>query len=145
LDKYDVLKRTEKRGGEERRSSLEDVVIAARQLGFDLQVGGGRAGGINMRYGSIGYAVMDINTNGRVKVYVSPHPNKDAPEDMRDSLNAFIDERDELTPKSFPISSYGHLEEPLEEIPSDTLVGYLEHALELIREEYYYPHFEDVA
>ena len=140
MDKLDVIKKAEKRGDAERRSALEHVMITSRELGCDHQIGGGRAGGINIRYGSIGYAVMDVNTKGVVKLYVQPHPGKDAPEEHIDTLNSFIDERDGLEPKSFPINSYGHLEAKIEDIPNEVLDDYLETAVALIRETYYSQH-----
>ena len=143
MDTLDVVKVAEKRGGTERREALESIVIHAHQLGCDSRVGGGRAGGLNIRYGSIGYAVMDINTKGVVKLYARPHPNKDAPDELQDTLNEFIDARDALEPKSFPINSYGHLEEKVEDIPEKALINFLEKSIALIKEEYYEPYFED--
>ena len=115
-------------------------MITSRELGCDHQIGGGRAGGINIRYGSIGYAVMDVDTQGVVKLYVQPHPGKEAPEDHVEALNGFIDEREALEPKSFPISSYGHLEAKIEDIPNEVLDDYLEKAVDLIRQTYYRQH-----
>lgn len=112
----------------------------AHELGCDSQIGGGQAGGLNIRYGSIGYAVMDISTKGVVKLYVKPHPNKDAPQDLMDSLNGYIDGREHLTPKSFPINSYGHLEEMVEDIPEEALIQYLDECVGLIRKTYYEPY-----
>jgi len=142
LDRLEVIKRAEERGGPERRQALENIVIAARELGCDSRIGGGRAGGMNIRYGSIGYAIMDINTKGVVKLYVQPHPNKDAPDALQESLNHFIDVSEDLEPKSFPINSYGHLEEKVEDIPSEVLASYLEEAVSLIRQTYYEPYLD---
>ncbi len=123
---------------------MEQLVMHARELGYDFRIGGGRAGGLNIRYGAIGYAVIDVNTKGIVKLYVQPHPNKDAPDEMRDALNEFVDEAS-FEAKSFPINTYGHLEEPIEEISMDTLQEYLETAKDLIVETYYEPYFEEVG
>lgn len=144
MDTLDVVRRAEKRGGTQRREALEQLIIAARELGYDLRIGGGRAGGVNIRYGSIGYAVVDVNTKGIVKLYVQPHPNKDAPDEMREALNGFVEEADSLEPKSFPINTYGHLEDAIEDLSLDALEAYLERARDLIIETYYEPYFEDV-
>ena len=140
MDKLDVIKLAEEYGGQPRRAAMEHLVIKARNLGASSEVGGGQVGGMNIRYGSIGYAVMDVNTEGVVKLYVQPHPNKEAPEEHVEALNRFIDEREELEPKSFPISSYGHLEAKIEDIPTEIIDDYLEKAVELIRQTYYSQH-----
>ena len=142
LDKLEVIYKAEKLGGQERRSSLEHVMIAARELGCDMQIGGGRAGGVNIRYGSIGYALMDVNTEGLVKLYVQPHPGKSSTDEFIDELNSFIDDQSDLEPKSFPINSYSHLEDLVEDIPNETLSDFLEFAMEKIREEHYAPYLE---
>lgn len=139
MDTLDVVKMAEEDGGPERRKSFENVVINAREMGCDLQIGGGRAGGINLRYGAIGYAVLDINTKGLVKLYASAHPGKDAPEEYRKAVNDFIDAHEELVPKSFPINTYGHLEDTVEEIGPRVLVEFIEHVIGLIRQYYYEP------
>ena len=59
MDKLAIIRKAERLGGSERRESLEHVIIAARDLGCESQIGGGQAGGINIRYGSIGYALME--------------------------------------------------------------------------------------
>jgi len=139
LDTLAVVRKAEKRGGTERREKLEKVLIRARELGCDMQIGGGRAGGMNLRYGSIGYAVMDINTKGVVKLYAQPHPNKSPADEHWQQLNDFIEENDQLEPKSSPINTYGHLEDKIEDIETEALIGYLEEAIDLVREYYYKP------
>lgn len=143
MDRLEVCRLAEERGGSERREALENVVIHAHQLGCETRIGGGRAGGLNIRYGSIGYAVMDINTKGVVKLYAKPHPNKDAPEELHDTINGFVDDHEDLEPKSFPINSYGHLEEKVEDIPVEYLKNFVEQCVELIREEYYEPYLDE--
>lgn len=147
MDTLEVMKKAEKRGGTERREALEQIFIEARKMGCDMQVGGGRAGGMNIRYGSIGYAVLDINTHGVVKVYASPHPGKEPTDAHRESVNDYLEASEELTAKSFPVNSYGHLEDPVEEIEVAEIVGFIEHAVDLIQEHYYRPWDElhDVA
>ena len=139
MDTLDVMKKSEELGGTERRKAVEDVLINARDMGCDMQIGGGKAGGINLRYGAIGYAVLDINTKGLVKLYASAHPGKDAPDSYRKAVNEFIESREELEPKSFPINTYGHLEEKVEEIGPRVLVEFIEFVISLIRKEYYDP------
>lgn len=139
MDTLDVVKKAEERGGSERREAIEQVLIGARQLGCDMQVGGGRAGGMNLRYGAIGYAILDVNTKGVVKLYASPHPGKDATDEHREALNSFIEAREALEPKSFPVNTYGHLEDPIEEIGPGPLVAFVERAVQLIRKSYYEP------
>ena len=139
MDTLDVMKKAENLGGSKRRDAFEDVIIAMREIGCDMRIGGGKAGGINFRYGAIGYSILDINTEGRDKLYASAHPGKDAPEEYRSEINEFIDSREELTPKSSPISSYGHLEETIEEIGAEPLVEFGKKAMSLIREYYYKP------
>jgi hypothetical protein len=143
LDTLEVVRNAEKRGGTERREALEQVVIHAHQLGCDTRVGGGTAGGLNIRYGSIGYAVMDINTKGVVKLYAQPHPNKEPPEELHASINAFVEDREGLEPKSFPINTYGHLEEKIEDIDISVLKRFLDRVVELIWAEYYEPYVEE--
>lgn len=138
MDKLDVIKKMEAEGGMERRRGLEDLIRQARKLGCSIEIGGGRVGGINLRYGSIGFAIMDVNCHGEVKLYVQPHPSRPAPAELRDALNDFIGERKtELEPKTHPINSYSLLQKKLEEIESDALHAYLEEAIERIRGTYY--------
>lgn len=142
LDKLHIIHKAEDEGGAARREAIEDVLITARKLGCDLNLGGGQAGGFNIRYGAIGYALMDLDTHGTVKLYVQPHPGKEAPRALIDALNRFIDRHDALQPKSSPLHSYGHLEAPIEAIPAEALSDYLQEAMRLIYETYYRPHFE---
>lgn len=142
MDKLNIIHKAEDKGGAARREAIEDVLLTARKLGCDLNLGGGQAGGFNIRYGSIGYALMDLNTRGTVKLYVQPHPGKEAPQALVDALNSFIDAHDALEPKSSPINSYGHLDAKIEEIPTGALSAYLQEAMRLIYETYYRPHFE---
>lgn len=139
MDTLDVMKKAEELGGRDRRKAMEQVVINLREMGCDMRIGGGRAGGINFRYGAIGYSVLDINTKGVVKLYASAHPGKDAPDEYRDAVNQFIDDREELDPKSSPISSYGHLESKVEEIGAEPLIDFGRHVVRLIRKHYYEP------
>lgn len=137
MDKLQVIKKSEELGGGDRRSALEKLMLKAHQLGCDSEVGGGRIGGINFRYGSIRYALLDVNVEGEVKLYVQPHPNKPPPKDVSDRLNGYIKDNEHLEVKSFPLTCYGHLEGKLEDMPSDALFGYLSESVKCIRETYY--------
>ena len=137
LERLDVILKAERLGGKERRQALEKVMIEARDLGCRLEVGGGRAGGINIRYGMIGYAVLDITSTGEVKLYASPHPGKDAPEEFAEAINNRVSELKGLEPKSFPIGSYSYLEDKIEDVPDEALADFLHTAVEQIREIYY--------
>lgn len=139
MDTLDVMKKAEEEGGVDRRKALEEVMINAREMGCTMQIGGGRAGGMNLRYGAIGYAVLDINTKGLVKLYASAHPGKDAPDEYRKAVNDFIEAHESLQPKSFPINTYGHLEDTVEEVGPEVLVQFVDHVVRLIRKYYYEP------
>ena len=142
MDTLDVVQKAENEGGKKRREIFEEVLIHAREMGCTMKIGGGRAGGINLRYGAIGYAVLDINTLGVVKVYASPHPGKDPEDEHWDAINGFLEESETLNPKSFPVNTYGHLKEPLEEIGAEPVVRFIKQSVELIRKYYYEPWFE---
>mgnify|MGYP006193073457 CR=1 FL=1 len=142
MDALEVIKTAEKHGGMPRREALEHLAISARKLGYDIRIGGGQAGGFNIRYGSIGFAVVDVDTQGIIKLYVQPHPNKEAPEVLREKLNAFVGASETLEPKSFPINNYGHLEDKIEEVSFDAIEAYMETARDLIIQTYYEPYYE---
>ncbi len=137
MDKLSVIKLAETNGGPERREVMERLLIRARSLGCVIDVGGGRVGGINIRFGSIRYAIMDMNTAGEVKVYVQPHPNKPAKKVLIDALNGYIEATEGLDPRSFPVNTYGTLTEKAEAIPLESLIGFLEKSVGLVREHYY--------
>lgn len=137
LDKLDVILKAERLGGQRRREALENIMIRARELGCRNEIGGGRAGGINMRYGSIRYAIMDINVRGEVKLYVQPHPGGSSPDALAEHLNSCIDETEGLDPKSFPIGTYGQLQDKVEDIPDDALKAYLAEAVDQIHQAHY--------
>ncbi len=80
---------------------------------------------------------MDISTEGDVKLYVQPHPNKTAPEALSSRLNQFLGEHAHLKLKSHPINCHGLLKEKVEDVPMEALVEFLETAVQAIRETYY--------
>lgn len=121
---------------------MTEVIMAARDLGCDFNVGGGKAGGFNVRYGSLRYAVMDLNTRGEVFLHIKHHPSKDITDEQREEANKFVEGLEGFTIKNGPINNYGQIEEPLEELPLESLRAFLEHTVQFIRETYYRPHIE---
>lgn len=137
MDKLKVIQTAEEKGGKPRREAIEKLMIYARNLGCQVEAGGGRVGGINFRYGSIGYAIMDLSTEGDVKLYAQPHPNKAAPEELSTRINKFLKDREELKPKSHPINCHGLLINKVEDMPLSMLIEFLEISLQSIKEVYY--------
>lgn len=142
MDTLDILTKAEELGGETRRAAMMKTIIKARQLGCDATPGGGKVGGFNIRYGSLKYAVMDLNTKGEVFLHIKPHPNKELSDELRDRGNRFVNELEGVTVKNAPINHYGQIEGAIEELPDDVLDRFLEYAVETIRDEYYRPHLE---
>ncbi len=144
LDKLQVIKAAEAQGeergegrGKERRDAIEKLMVYARNLGCAVDAGGGRIGGINFRYGSIGYAILDVSTAGDIKVYAQPHPNKAAPEAMSKSINDYLTQNEFLNLKSPPVNCHGLLIDKIEDIPISALIDYLEFSLQHIKDTYY--------
>ena len=148
MDKLQVIQLAEEKGAKEggtehpekgkaRREAMEKLMIYARNLGCNIEAGGGRIGGINFRFGSIGYAIMDLSTEGDVKLYAQPHPNKTAPESLTNRINKFLGERDDLKMKSHPINCHGLLTQKVEDVPLSALIEFLEMALQAIKDTYY--------
>ena len=142
MDTLDILKKARDLGGEERRNAMMQTFVTARQLGCDITPGGGKVGGFNVRYGTLKYAIMDMNTRGEVFLHIKHHPNKDLPVDDKLKANEFVTALDGVTIKNAPINHYGQAEEPIEEIPEDSLTDFLEYAVTTIRQHYYEPHSE---
>ena len=137
MDKLQVIQEAEKNGGKARREAIEKLMVYARNRGCNIEAGGGRIGGINFRYGGIGYAIMDISTNGDVKLYAQPHPNKDAPDSLKDRINDFIASREDLKVKSHPIKCHGLLDQKVEEVPMNALIAFLDTSLQAVKDTYY--------
>lgn len=137
MDKLAVIQAAEEKGGKARREAIEKLMIYARKLGCNIEAGGGRIGGINFRYGGIGYAIMDLSTEGDVKLYAQPHPNKTAPESLSNRINNFLEKNEDLKLKSHPINCHGLLIQKVEDVPRKALVEFLELALEAIKDTYY--------
>lgn len=137
VDKLQVIQTAEKNGGKERREAIEKLMIYARTKGCNIEAGGGRIGGINFRYGGIGYAIMDLSTEGDVKLYAQPHPNKTAPESLSQKINKYLENNEALELKSHPINCHGLLTKKVEEIPRQALYDFLDLAIDAIKEAYY--------
>ena len=137
MDTLDILNKARELGGEERREAMMRTFLTARNLGCKITPGGGKVGGFNVRYGSLKYAIMDMNTRGEVFLHIRPHPNKDLPEAKKLAANQFIEALDGVTIKNAPINHYGQTEETIEAIPEGSLEHFLEYAVDTIRTEYY--------
>lgn len=140
MDTLDVLKLAEDRGGPERRNGMRQLLVTARELGCRYNVGGGKAGGFNIRYGSLRFAVMDVNTRGEVFLHIKPHPSKGISDEARDDANEIVADIEGFEIKNGPINHYGQIEEDLEEIPHEALAKFFEWAVNNIRENHYAPH-----
>jgi len=142
LDTLDILNKAEELGGPTRKEAMMKTFIAARQLGCKITPGGGKVGGFNVRYGSLKYAILDMNTRGEVFFHIKHHPNKDLPAEKKQTANDFVAALEGMTIKNAPINHYGQAEEPIEEIPLESLENFLEYAVNTIRVEYYDPHVD---
>lgn len=140
MDTLEILSKAEELGGEARREAMMRTFITARDLGCKVTPGGGKAGGFNVRYGTLKYAIMDMNTRGEVFLHIKPHPSKDLDAEKKAAANKFVEQLDGVTIKNAPINHYGQTQEPIEEIPEGSLQDFLEYAVDLIRTEYYDPH-----
>ena len=137
MDKLQVIQAAEEKGGKNRREAIEKLMIYARKRGCNIEAGGGRIGGINFRYGGIGYAIMDLSTEGDVKLYAQPHPNKTAPESLSGRINKCLEDNEDLELKSHPINCHGLLTKKVEDIPRKALIDFLDLALDAIKDAYY--------
>ncbi len=140
MDTLDVLNKAESMGGAERREAMQRVTMMARDRGCRFSVGGGKVGGFNIRYGSINYAVMDVNCAGEVFLHIKPHPSKDITDEEREAANDFVGSLEGITIKNAPINNYGQAEEAVEDIPAESLDRFLEWSVGFIRDRYYNPH-----
>ena len=143
MDTLEILSKAQELGGDTRRETMMKTIIKARQLGCDVTPGGGKVGGFNVRYGSLKYAVMDLNTKGEVFLHIKPHPNKDLSDELRDAANSFVNGLEGVQIKNAPINHYGQIEGAIEDVPEEAIDKFLHFAVEQIREHYYRPHIED--
>jgi hypothetical protein len=136
------MAKAEELGGPERKEAIKRTIISARKLGCDTTPGGGKTGGVNIRYGSLKYAVMDINTRGEVFVHIKHHPSKPIDPDDQKRANEFVANIKGLEIKNAPINHYGQCVDPIEDIDADALDTFLEFAVQRIRTQFYDPHLE---
>jgi hypothetical protein len=142
LDTLEVLELAEERGGPGRRENMRQLLVTARELGCRYNVGGGKAGGFNVRYGSLRYAVLDVNTRGEVFLHIKPHPSRGISDEDRDKANEIVGNIEGFSIKNGPINHYGQIEEDLEDVPPEALAEFLEWAVDNIRTKYYDPHIK---
>ncbi len=143
MDTLEVLELAEERGGPDRREKMRQLLVTAREKGCRYNVGGGKAGGFNVRYGSLRYAVLDANTRGEVFLHIKPHPSRSISDEERDDANEIVQDIEGFSIKNGPINHYGQIEEDLEEVPHEAIADFLEWAVNNIREKYYEPHIQD--
>lgn len=137
MDTLDVLRLAEEKGGEARRQAIWHVLRKARDLGCTYNPGGGKVGGFNVRYGNLGYSVLDVNTDGSIFLHVNPDNSITLSDEERASINEWIEGLEGLTVKNGPIQNYGQLSEAVEEIPPTSLDTFLEGTVGRIRERFY--------
>ncbi len=142
MDTLEILSKAQELGGDARREAMLRTFRTARELGCNVTPGGGKVGGFNVRYGTLKYAVMDMNTKGEVFLHIKHHPSKDLAAEKKERANKFVSELDGVTIKNAPINHYGQTEEPIEEIPEESMTNFLEYVVDVIRTEYYDPHID---
>lgn len=137
LDALEVLLKAREEGGEERKDAMEYMIRQSRTLGCASLISDSKEGGFKIRYGSIRYAIMDVNTKGRVYLHIKAHPNKELPEPKHDQANEFIAGLEGVVIKNGPINCYGQVEEPIENIPRESIDQFLNFAVDTIQTVYY--------
>lgn len=142
MDLLEVMAKATELGGSERKQAIKQTIIKARELGCETSPGGGKTGGVNVRYGSLKYAVMDINTRGEVFVHIKHHPSKDIDPADQVRANEFLMGLKGLEIKNAPVNHYGQCVEPIEDIDADVLATFLGWAVQRIRSQFYDPHLE---
>lgn len=142
MDILEILEKAERLGGPERKEALTKAIIASRDIGCAITPGGGKAGGVNVRYGSLKYSIMDINTKGEVFIHIKHHPSKKITDEEREASNGYIAELEGMEIKNGPINHYGQCAAPVEDIPIESIEAFLSFAIETIRRKYYDPHLQ---
>ena len=137
MDALEVLKKAESLGGMERKEAMLNVLRTARKFGCKFSPGGGKVGGFNIRFGSLSYAVMDVNTEGTLFLHIKPHPGKPISEDYRTEANEYISSLDGIKIKNGPIHHYGQVEAEVENIPADSIEAFLDYTVGHINRTYY--------
>jgi hypothetical protein len=117
-----------------------DVLRTARKFGCEYNTGGGKVGGFNIRYGSLKYAVMDVNTEGTLFLHIKPHPGKPITQEHRDKANEYIASLEGVVIKNGPIHHYGQVEANVEDIPHESIEQFLAFAIGAIKDQYYSEH-----
>lgn len=137
MDALEVLKKAEELGGTERKEAMLSVLRTARKFGCKFSPGGGKVGGFNIRFGSLSFAVMDVNTEGVLFLHIKPHPGKPISDEYRAEANEYIASLDGVAIKNGPIHHYGQVEAELENIPADSIEAFLNYTVEHINRTYY--------
>lgn len=137
MDMLEVFRLAEEKGGTERKAAIRKLLRHARDLGCVYSTGGGKVGGFNIRYGSLNYSILDVNTDGSVFLHVNPDSTTTMADEERDRRNNWLDELDGVTLKNGPIQNYGQIAESIEEIPEETLTRFLEFTVQNIRDTFY--------
>ncbi len=136
MDALDMLRLAEDKGGRERRDAIQQLLLFARGLRCSHSTAGGKAGGFNIRYGSLSYSLMDVTTEGTVFLHINPDSGA-LSDEIRQSRNAFIADLEGITVKSGTIQNYGQIEEAIETVPTESWQKFLAYTVEHIRDTYY--------
>jgi len=137
VDVLDVLRLSEEKGGPERRAAITHLLKYARGAGCLFQPAGGKTGGFNVRYGSLGYSLVDVTTEGTVYFHVNPDSGRKLDEATRTERNDYIESLEGVTVKNGPIQNYGQVTENIEDIPSETMEKFIDYCVGHIRSTFY--------
>lgn len=137
MDALDVLRLSEEKGGPERRAAIAHALKYARNAGCTFGPAGGKTGGFNVRYGSLGYSVLDVTTEGTVFFHVNPDSGHTLSDEERTRRNEFIESLEGVSVKNGPIQNYGQVTENVEEIPAASMESFVDFTVGHIRETFY--------
>lgn len=137
MDALDVLRKAEEMGGSERKDAMLKTLTTARKYGCTYNTGGGKVGGFNIRYGSLNFAVMDVNCEGTIYLHIKSHPGKPITDEQRADYNKYITGLEGIEIKNGPIHHYGQVVAGVEEIPFDSIEAFLQYSVENITTNYY--------
>ena len=137
MDVLDVLRLAEEKGGADRRAAITHLLKYARSAGCLFQTAGGKTGGFNVRYGSLGYSLVDVTTEGTVYLHVNPDSGRKLDDETRTARNEFIESLEGVTVKNGPIQNYGQVAEVIEEIPGETMEKFIDFCVTHIRSDFY--------
>lgn len=116
---------------------MSHAIKYARKQGCKFQPSGGKAGGFNIRYGNLGYSIMDITTDGTVFLHVNPDSGYNLSDEEREARNKFIEDLEGITVKNGPIKNYGQITESVEEIPLPSIENFIDFTVGHIRATFY--------